>query len=743
MLKFAPEAASLPPQRKLAFLELPSDMKGSRDDKVYEHTRFHRAQPWKIIWDRPLADGRLTDPKWSHLWEMCRRYYCYLRTYREKDISRSTAFKFAGVAIRLVEWLVRCGYSSFAEVPYSALQELVATVEDGFDAVRGTKRKLRKRPGRWKLDDIDLVAHPKAGKYVAPYLADVLRVLWDLFDLYTHPFDGDSYVLNDGLRYSMFDTARQAYGDAHDRGRRQGQTEDVSEELMFQYADAALQYVYDYADDIIELKERYDSLPPTKLSDRARPGERPRQLAEFLRREVSQGKSHSFGADGPNLSRIADAVGIDATTIYKDRFISLVNLAFDAYKSTSSTAKEVFEAEITRLLASPPKRRTPAKLVDNLHAAAEIGLPFTGRCNGSASPWPIVHIGASPRSSPKNLEAAVTDLWTSISIIILAWQADRTGEHLDLDVDCLEERVDGWYLKSRVFKDKNDTVGTPTIHVCPDVVVRAVQVATRLGAQARLRTKSNKLLLRDNRLRDSVSDESSLRDRMGKFGKKFVRGEDADEIKFTPRHLRRFFATLWVHYYTYGGNFVSLQRHLSHASLTVTVLYGRRLANLDVAREAQTRLAFHLFGENAMNGMPLVGGASKKIQSIQARLNLTLSAPADLAVRLKVHLEDTGTRVFPMFFGYCLWDRQAIKKALCQRPGDQAAPYSWPAVGKTETVCGGCANFFTTAVFKTFWELAYRRHKEMEEDERAPTLLRDLGRKGKRIAQRFLRALNA
>ncbi|CDZ31173.1 Hypothetical protein, partial CDS, partial [Neorhizobium galegae bv. officinalis] len=132
---------------------------------------------------------------------------------------------------------------------------------------------------------------------------------------------------------------------------------------------------------------------------------------------------------------------------------------------------------------------------------------------------------------------------------------------------------------------------------------------------------------------------------------------------------------------------------------------------------------------------------AKKIQSIIARLDITLSDPADTADRLSAYLKDTGTRVFPMPFGYCLWDYQAIKKALCRLP-DQTDGFTWPPTGKTETICGECANFFSLSIFQTFWEIAFRRHKAMEEDERAPMLLRNLGRKGKRIAQRFLRAFS-
>ncbi|CDZ31213.1 Hypothetical protein, partial CDS, partial [Neorhizobium galegae bv. officinalis] len=410
------------------------------------------------------------------------------------------------------------------------------------------------------------------------------RVLWDLYDLYVHPFDGEEYALNDGLRYAMFDSARQAYSEGQDRGRDQEQTEDVPEELVFQYADAALQYVFDYADDIIELKQRYDNLPPTKLSERARPGDRVRQLARLLIAEIPKDKSRHFPPEGPNLRSISAAIGVKEPTVYRDRFKLLINRAYLVRRSKSSASKAAFKVELERI-AAPPIRKKPVKLVDNRYAGVQIGLPFSGRNTGSASPWPIENIGASNRSSPRNLEATVTDLWTSIAIIVLAWQAERTGQLLNLDVDCLEKRADGWYLKSRVFKDKNDAIGTPTIHACPEVVVRAVQVAIRLGAQARIRTNSKKLFLRDNRFRDSVPDASSLRDLMGKFGRKFVHGEDADEIKFLPRHLRRFFATLWVHYYTYGGKFASLQAHLDHASLTVTVLYGRRLSKLNPVRE--------------------------------------------------------------------------------------------------------------------------------------------------------------
>ncbi|QJS29305.1 hypothetical protein [Rhizobium ruizarguesonis] len=740
MQKIAPEVT---PQRPLALLALPPDLIGNWDDTVYVHTKYHPTQPFKIIWERPLAIGNLTDPQWAGLWEMCRRYYCYLRGYRARPISRATAFGRVNIALRLVDWLVGCGYSFFAEVPYAALQSLVDAVEEGIDAASGRKRPRRKRAGRREYEDVDLVAHPRADSLTKSYLAETLHVIWELYDLYSHPLDGETYALNDGFRYSMFDSALEAFRDGHKRGRDPEQTDDVSEELVFQYTDAALQYVFDYADDIIVLKERLDTLPPAKVSDRARPGERVRQLAEVLAEEVWKEHSDLFDAGEPIYSRIAAATGIEVTTIYRDRFKSLIVKTACARRSNDTSEKAKLVGQLGDFARAIPRRK-PAGNMRDRDAAALVGLPFVGKERGSASPWPIEHVGASHKSSPRNIEAAVTDLWTSIAIIILAWQTERTGQLLNLDIDCLEKRIDGWYLKSRVFKDKNDTIGSPTIHACPDVVVRAVQVAIRLGAQARLRADSTKLFLRDNRLRDSVSDDSSLRDRLGKFGRKFVRGEDADKIRLIPRHLRRFFPTLWVHYYSYGVKFRSLQRHLDHASLTTTVLYGRRFKNLDPVRQSQTHLAFHLIGENVFNGMSLFEGAAKKVQSILARLNFKLSEPADFAEKLNNELTASGTRVYPLHFGYCLWDREAIKKALCTVSDDLGDVHSWPKTGKSETICGGgCTNFFTTSIFQTFWEFAHRRHREMEEDERAPALLRDLGRKGKRIAQRFLRAFNA
>ncbi len=500
-----------------------------------------------------------------------------------------------------------------------------------------------------------------------------------------------------------------------------------------------MQYVFDYSDELIQLQELADGLsPPT--SSRVSPGERIALLAELMAGEVLKEVSQLLPVDGPAYSRIALYVGVNVTYIYHPRFKSLILETLRVREGTV-TEKHTFVQRLSKIAKSSRQKvkKTPVRTRD---AGRKIGLPYSGKLTGSASPWPITTIGAS-RHSSHSLEAAITDLWTSVSIIIFAWQAERTGQVLDLDVDCLEQGVDGWYLKSRVFKDRNDLIGSETRHACPDVVVKAIQLVIRLGAKARQETGSKKLFLRDNRLRDSISDQTSLRNRMADFGKRHVRSGVLGNIKIIPRHFRRFFPTLWVNYYSFGGRFRALQRHLNHADLTTTVLYSRRIARPDIVRESQTRMTTRLFGESLLSGLPLIGGGLKKVQSIIARLDFRLSAPDDVLHKLEKGMKREAMRVYPLPFGYCLWDRHAFRTARCRQSPEPGTGKEWPPVNKVETVCGECFNFLTTPTFETFWSQAYDRHKAMEEDIRTPRVLKKLARKGRRISEKFLKVIRA
>lgn len=719
--------------RTLAAIELPPDVIDTWEAVVWRHKK-QPGESERLSWERKLPNGEmLTDIKWASLLEMCRRYYCHLRNTREKLLARDTAFSRMNIVFQLVDWVVSTGFSSLASVTASAVRTLVDTIDKGISAARGIVKKPRARAGTLACENSQQKAN--AGNLSGSYLSVVLSVIHELYDLYCVPFENDEFVLNDGFRYSLFDDFLEAAEAGRKKGRAQDQTDDINEEAVFAYTDAALQFIYDFADDLIELKERADALPPPTAS-RVSPGERIALVAELLGFEVLADSSELLAEDAPNFSKIAQKCGIDPTSIYKPHFKTLILEAASARKSKRAKreafAQELFEvARSKRVKVQPPPTRAR-------NAGQLIGLPFTGKKSGTASPWPVETIGAS-RHNGRSLEAAITDLWTSIAIIIFAWEADRTGEALSLEADCLEEGVDGWYLKSRVFKDRNQISGSETRHPCPAVVVRAIQVAFRLGANARLNSGSNELFLRDNRLRESVSDQSSLRDRMADFAKRHVREDVAKGIKFIPRHFRRFFPTLWVNYYSYGGRFRALQRLLNHDELTTTILYSRRASRLDAARESQTRMTSRLIGDNLLNGLPLVGGALKKVQSIIARLDFRISSPGDLPGKLEKELRTSGVRVYPLTFGYCLWHSHARRTARCTTATEPGSAEAWPSTGKTETVCGECVNFFTTPVFESFWSMARERHRQMEEDSRAPAILRRLGRKGRLIAERFLR----
>lgn len=376
--------------RKLAGIALPPDVIDEWEAVVWRHKR-HPGQPEHLSWERKLPNGEmLTDLKWAPLLEMCRRYYCHLRNTRPVLLARATAFSRMSIVFQLVDWVVTIRFLSFASVTASAIKSLFDSIENGISAARGVVKKTRARAGT--IPDEDWQSTKNSGKLSGVYLSIVLSVMHDLYDLYCIPFENEEFILNDGFRYSLFDDFLEAAAAGRKKGRSQDQTDDINEEAVFAYTDVALQFIYDYADELIDLQERVDALPPPTTS-RVSPGERTALVAELLAFEVLAETSNILAGGGPNYSKIAQQCGVDPTSIYKPHFKKLILEAAHARKSKrdkrEAFATHLFEEARSHRLKLQP---TPTRA---RNAGQLIGLPFSGKHAGTASPWPIETIGAS------------------------------------------------------------------------------------------------------------------------------------------------------------------------------------------------------------------------------------------------------------------------------------------------------------------------------------------------------------
>ncbi|WP_142587150.1 hypothetical protein [Pseudorhizobium halotolerans] len=621
------------------------------------------------------------------------------------------------------------------DVSFEAVATLSRTLRDSFEELSSRQSGLkRNRPGtRGNRDRATFGEGPRLTK---GYLSEVAGVIFELHLLYVYPMDDDIYLLPDGFAYTPHETIEDAKAFAKEYGKEQEQTDDVPVDLVFQYADAAIQYVFDYSDEIIGLQGQAEALQAIPRATRAGPGERLGQLAEFLADQLLEPQSALLSRRRPPYNEIAQACSISSTSIYKERYKHLIFRAMNACQG-SATDRLALIGEY-RALAIEQRLVVRRDVVPDRNASLRAGLPYQGKTTGTASPWPITHVHSS-KNSLRSIERAVSDLWTAIYIVIFAWLGERTEQAQALELDCLERGVDGWYIRSRVYKGHDDVTGSYVKRACPDIVAQAINVAVRLGKSAREATGSRALLCETNRHAQSVVDSSTLRNRMASFGARYVCGEDADNVKFVPRHLRRFFVTLWVHYHGYGGKFHALQRYLDHGDLTTTVLYGSRVSRIDAAREEQTRLTVGLFSKFVSDAASFSGAGVKQMQALLARLDCRVGSLKDITNKLEELVRELGMRVYPLGFGYCLWHDRAAARAKCR--SGSCVGLGWPEVGKTETVCGDCFNFFTLPIFLGFWERAVKRHDEMIRNENAPDVLRKLSKAGKRIAMRFVRSI--
>lgn len=691
------------------------------------HTwRFYAPSPTglaSIGWDRKLPDGsRLTDPENENFLESAKRFLTILIANPAGwfTLSKtSTALQRTYIFLNIVEWAVRLGYRSLSGVTWTDWVKFRQMLPKGVRAAAGDLSQSNE----------EIVTDSR--------ILNVFRVAQCIY-LFRNEFVDGQQLVRDGFSFAPFDVGEDPRKMARTLGIRQNPTPSIPPPIALHCLDAALQYVFLYADDIIDLNERVREESNKQRKARRAPGgflkDVKRRLIEHLRGErlllLTSDRTVVRSALATQLSAQPSMISGTAVSQLVSEFERALNMPDPA---TRRALLKRLEREIGGIEEAP--RASPVR-----DMATRIGLPFSGK-KGSAAPWPISSIGSSAWMEGITLERAIANLWTAIYIVIESMMADRLGESFAARVGCTYKGLDGSYMITPTFKPTNAAAGIENGRPCPQIVVRAIEVATRLGAVARQELGTDLLFASEHRLGASVLDETTIRKRLNVFASNVGAppNEDGDGEKWhlAPHQLRRFLPATWVWYYELGPGLDALRQHLRHTDINQTVRYAAG-DMYSMVTEEQVALTANVLERAAFEGLDIHGPFGKRWKRLAFQINVKFVDHEQLEERVRGLLTSRKMLLHPNPWGYCVWSRRAGANAKCLALEDRHQDAKRPDNRKHAEVCAGCVNCAITKVFASFWAEAKDRHESIAARKDIPEELRVAACRGAAIADKVL-----
>lgn len=676
---------------------------------MFEPGARYRAQ--RMPWKWRFSDGlSITDDIHAAHWELARRYFSFLRNgcFTVDPAAVATCILQTYDALRIIRYVHKQGYASIAAYPASRLDELLSAAARLFSADA----------------DQNMSAH-QVGR--------VFSVISDLHE-FSQPAPGGRY-LNDGFSFQPFSSPQDMYALARVVGREGGTTKDIPHEVVFALMNASIEFVTDYADDLIKLHRQASSeMARLQAADQEKPSDYS-TVAQFLLDTLRSGV-RSLGRTVFSIRDVVhSATQIDIGVLSRSRYKTLFMRCAKVMRRKAARFGEKLQTSLMVIIA---KGQAPLAPFYTPVVAKKIGLPFSGK-PGPAAPWPIEHCGSSPRKG-RSLESAVGELWTSCYVILAASMGDRYSETFAHRIDCLKSGVDGYYLETPNFKARDPEGGTFILQPCPKIVAMVVRVLLSLGEAGRIDEGLDKLFLIRGTFGRSPSPES-INDRMNAFGKRvgaMVYDNGRKVWRIASHQLRRFFATIWVNYYEYGGRFEALRKMLDHTSLSTTLRYAAKRIQGDSISTEQRALAHRVMRALAFEGVEAQGPAAKYFEKLIGRMRLRFVPEDRISEWLATRVDRLKYEYNPMPWGYCAWSKLSGLSAKCVEPDKRRTGMSRPIARKNACTCGdGCAQFLTTDNFNPFWATSYERHARVAGNPAAPRRMVAAAQRGMNIAIRF------
>ena len=658
-----------------------------------------------------MANGfSLLHPRNSSVLELAQRYFVLLRDGYSRSNQR-LAFNSITDRVRIVlaiaDVVMSTGCETLEAFGTAEFAQIKAKVTFGFDNKRSTPISSHR-------------------------IREILKLWRELHDLFVTPGEDGCIGLNDGFPFPLFTETEAAT--MASKGTETGLTPDVPPEVAFAHIDAAIEYVSIHAEGIIRLSAQAKALANApRVYAKAGQGERKRQLAAHLLSIVDGDNEYELFRGKVNFSRVARELKLRPCNLDP----ILCNHANQFLLSRDRKVK--VEARTALQLAATKQPAAPAKYRKNCVVQAELGLPYSGQPGAGYAPWPITH-AASTRGGSYSVEAAEHDLLTAIIILIAAFDAGRIDEILATDVDCLVEGADGFYLRTRLFKENDPEGGSVHLKPCPPIVVSAINLAIAMGREARDKHGSKKLFFSQFRGKYSVPTYHTFLKRMKDFSERtgVAAMVDGGSWEIAPHQLRRFFVTMWNHYFEYGGQYESCRRILGHAWIGTTIRYGRSATSGKALLTEQRRLTHKVLKSAIFKGLEDVrGAAGHRLVRVFERMSIRTRSEEDIDLFIDRRIDHKGAEVHGMPWGYCIWDVAAGLKARCARGAARGAHVSRPDTWKTPEECQGCCCFWTDEKFAGFWEHAVERHERVAAKPRAPRQLVEAAEAAATLAKRM------
>jgi len=661
-------------------------------------------------WTRKMANGlKLSHPSNHRYFSMCRRVFTAFHNKQfegSSDISFGSIESIVGVLCLLIDDTISFGKTTIAELN-----------KDEWEAIKKRAAISRGMRHRGERNTVSRILF-------------IFNVYNDLHKLFSQPDLDGHYILDDGPSDPVFDSEEEARSLASVLGGEQGKTPDIPEKLAFPLLNAAIEYVAIFSQDIINLqvaRREYFSLGPQPRHPKIAALLRRVEILQFLLNQYDQGDTTFWPDMKLDRKRLAEKFNLGPDAIKLPRYDVFIG-RFNSLLCTSSRDDlEWLRNHLDEARAAVPNLPERRRRTINNRL---MGLPFKGT-EGRHAPWPV--------RNTHGIKMQERNLWISAYIVVAMFMADRAGEILSLETNCLIEKLDGHYLRIPVFKETGRQAGTYVERPCPAIVAKAIAVMVELGRASREATGSDLLFMLVLRPGDNVASTYTLNFAINRFAKDVgAHLSDGESWNYTSHQFRRLFVTIWVSYFEYGGNIEALRKFLGHSDVRTTVHYATGVNQGEALSEKRKELTLRIMKTIAFDGRAVQGGAGKYLMNFMTRVRVRL-VPENFFGDWVAHAANRLNAMFsPMAWGYCVWTKFAGKRAKCVSEQARRVGIERPDHRELCENCSNCGNFLTTDAFDAFWISAFERHDKVARNEAAPKALRAAAEAGRATAARYL-----
>ena len=264
---------------------------------------------------------------------------------------------------------------------------------------------------------------------------------------------------------------------------------------------------------------------------------------------------------------------------------------------------------------------------------------------------------------------------------------------------------------------------------CPNIVIKATEVLTRLSASARKIT-GTRHLFQVKKVGSNKIVEINFNKALKEFAN-FVEVpplEDGTYWNFTTHQFRRFFSLLYLYRYEHG-KFEVLSHHLRHFDMEMTRQYARELKESDMLKALRKNQNTHLMSEILTGKRKASGPAGQHLEEelkkyVRKILKNTEIIPENMPSRLAIKIagrvmEKLGVKMIPLSWGYCCAFKNKPEKYTgnCTRKNNSS--YG-PDLSRAKVAkCYGCGHLYVDQIYKPYWENMLNQYNQIVEARQA------------------------